>query len=387
MLETTNPFMFTSTSSNNTTTNTGTVTVTRQNTIEQLTNGKGQQRPLHNYYLTNEEGEEGERQSEYQSMKIHTKSKYTTATSSSSHHIIHTTSNKNKSAYQGKTPIRLNSAFIQHGDNYIYKSLSNNYHQRYTINTNSLKDDMYSNILLPPPPIPSFPISIQDNVMPSIRSTELDEDNWYEESAVDSVLDSSDNRKVKRRKEMTVRMERLNMEFIESKDSIYSDKLVSIESEIKDAHHDTHSAYLDGLRDLESMRKKTIGDGLLFKEYQKQVTDNQFSLEIYQAEEEYTAETHEVREKLFSILEEKRKKLKEDKDNCDLTYDIVLESQSRLHKRNLRKRRPENLENKTNKRKQLNGPTLVLKLKEEDINADILAMKNVGCVTFIITTD
>jgi hypothetical protein len=31
-----------------------------------------------------------------------------------------------------------------------------------------------------------------------------------------------------------------------------------------------------------------IHDGQLFKEYQKQVTDKQFQLEIYQAEEEYT---------------------------------------------------------------------------------------------------
>lgn len=32
------------------------------------------------------------------------------------------------------------------------------------------------------------------------------------------------------------------------------------------------------------------------------------------------AETQEIREKLFTILEEKRRKLKEDKDNCDLAY-------------------------------------------------------------------
>lgn len=36
------------------------------------------------------------------------------------------------------------------------------------------------------------------------------------------------------------------------------------------------------------MRQKMIGDGVLFREYQNQVTDKQFQLEIYQAEEEYT---------------------------------------------------------------------------------------------------
>jgi hypothetical protein len=51
---------------------------------------------------------------------------------------------------------------------------------------------------------------------------------------------------------------------------------------------DKHIDYLDGLRDLEYKRQKMIEDGILFKEYQNQVTDNQFRLEIYQAEEEYT---------------------------------------------------------------------------------------------------
>ncbi|CEI93093.1 hypothetical protein RMCBS344292_07336 [Rhizopus microsporus] len=103
-----------------------------------------------------------------------------------------------------------------------------------------------------------------------------------------------------------------------------------------------------------------IDDGQLFREYQKQVTDHQFQLEIYQAEEEYLLETQEIREKLFSVLEEKRRKLKEDKDNCDLAYDVVLDSQSRLHKRNLRKRGTENMENKANKRKQMNDILFII---------------------------
>jgi len=51
---------------------------------------------------------------------------------------------------------------------------------------------------------------------------------------------------------------------------------------------DTHPSYLDGLKDLEAIRRKTINDGVLFRKYQNEVTDNQFQLEIYQAEEEYT---------------------------------------------------------------------------------------------------
>lgn len=51
---------------------------------------------------------------------------------------------------------------------------------------------------------------------------------------------------------------------------------------------DAHYHYIEGLRNLEEMRQKMISDGVLFREYQNQVTDKQFQLEIYQAEEEYT---------------------------------------------------------------------------------------------------
>lgn len=64
--------------------------------------------------------------------------------------------------------------------------------------------------------------------------------------------------------------------------------MISINGELKEIQLDMHPRYLDGLKSLEENRKKMIHDGQLFREYQNQVTDNQFQLEIYQAEEEYT---------------------------------------------------------------------------------------------------
>jgi hypothetical protein len=59
-----------------------------------------------------------------------------------------------------------------------------------------------------------------------------------------------------------------------------------------------------------------------------------------------------------------------------------LESQARLHKRNLRKREKEHPENKSSKKKQLTGPALVFKLKDDDILSDIQAMRNVKFILF-----
>ncbi|CAO3662356.1 unnamed protein product [Rhizopus stolonifer] len=278
-------------------------------------------------------------------------------------------------SYQGQ-PARLNSAFshpLPPPEEYTYK-LNNN--TNYTM----LPISHYSS------PSSSIIKHVKETASPlySIKNThsfDTDEDSWFE---TQFEGDLGDNKKAKKRKEMTAKMERLNTEFLEKKERLCNEKLVSIDKELKEAQKATHVSYLDGLSDLENTRQKMIDDGQLFKEYQKQMTDHQFETEIYQAEEEYLLETQEIREKLYNVLEEKRRKLKEDKDNCDLAYDAILDSQSRSNKRNLRRRGAENLDNKSNKKKQMNGPALVFKLKEDSINTDIQQMRNVSPRSFFL---
>ncbi|CAO3614195.1 unnamed protein product [Cunninghamella echinulata] len=195
--------------------------------------------------------------------------------------------------------------------------------------------------IIPPPPTKQATVS-------SISTSQDEEgDSGY----IDT--NASDNRRVKRRKELNQRIELLNNDFLQNKERIFTEKLLMIQNEINQAHNFTHRKYKEGLLLLESIRQKAINDSRLFRDYQTEVTDRQFTLEIHQAEEEYMAEKHEVREKLFAVLEEKRRKLKEDKDNCDLSYDVVLETQTRMNKRSLRKRGMDNGDNKTNRRKQV----------------------------------
>lgn len=109
---------------------------------------------------------------------------------------------------------------------------------------------------------------------------------------------------------------------------IFAEKLLVIQNEISQAHNskfpssspyiksfhlhtlclDTHQHYKDGLLLLESIRQKTIDHGQLFREYQTQVTDRQFTLEIRHAEEEYlvsdmmTVSCHDYWSLFFSLL-------------------------------------------------------------------------------------
>ncbi|CAO3621036.1 unnamed protein product [Cunninghamella blakesleeana] len=213
--------------------------------------------------------------------------------------------------------------------------------------------------------------SINTTVLSTINTSQEEEG---EPGYIDT--NASDNRRVKRRKELNQRIENLNSDFLQNKERIFTEKLLMVQSEINQAHNFTHRKYKEGLLLLESIRKKAIDNSRLFLDYQTEITDKQFTMEIDQAEEEYLAEKHEVREKLYAVLDEKRRKLKEDKDNCDLSYDVVLETQTRMNKRSLRKRGMDNGDNKTNRRKQVSGPQLVFRLKEEEVYDDLQAMRN-----------
>ncbi|CDS07273.1 hypothetical protein LRAMOSA01222 [Lichtheimia ramosa] len=179
-----------------------------------------------------------------------------------------------------------------------------------------------SSTTIPPPPPPSHPSM---NGSPMYYEAD-DPDGWL----VEVGNYEADQRRNKKRKEVGGRLEKINVDFMENRERIYAEKLAVLQEEIKQVHSNTHIAYLQGLEELKYTREKRIHDARLFRAYHERIIDNQFNRERMLAEEECSAEKREMRDKLFTALEEKRRKLKEDKDNCELAYDSLLESQTPL---------------------------------------------------------
>ncbi|KAG0164382.1 hypothetical protein DFQ28_010519 [Apophysomyces sp. BC1034] len=158
----------------------------------------------------------------------------------------------------------------------------------------------------------------------AVYMNEVDEsENWFE-ADVSYYEGSSDNRRSKRRKELATRIEKLNADFMDNRERIYTEKLKVVQDEIKQVHNNTHPWYSEGVVKLAKIRQQMIDSGRVFRDYQNQVTENHFRMEVERAKQEYLTEKQGVREKLFAALEEKRRKLKEDKDNCDLAYGNIL---------------------------------------------------------------
>ncbi|RUS21242.1 hypothetical protein BC937DRAFT_93233 [Endogone sp. FLAS-F59071] len=123
---------------------------------------------------------------------------------------------------------------------------------------------------------------------------------------------------------------------------IYSDKLKAFQSELRAIQDGTQPEFLERLADLEETREMMIDQKQLFRNFQIECAEKQFELETTQAEEEYMvsqwafkairrrpkfglhsyeiiAEKQGLREKMLAGVEERRRKLKEDKDNLDIS--------------------------------------------------------------------
>lgn len=77
----------------------------------------------------------------------------------------------------------------------------------------------------------------------------------------------------------------------------------------------SYSTYVECIADLEEKRRKTIDDARLMMIYQISCVDQAFQLKAKVVQEESLAEKRELQQSMFMVLEEKRKKLKQDKDD------------------------------------------------------------------------
>lgn len=112
-------------------------------------------------------------------------------------------------SYHGQ-PARLNSAFGRHLDNnYTYKDN----------NTSFTRPIVYSS---PPVIKREEPSLIIPPTKPPVPLEEPAESSWFDNSTVihsDGLYaDSSDSKRIKRRKEMTSKMEKLNLDFLDKKE-------------------------------------------------------------------------------------------------------------------------------------------------------------------------
>lgn len=95
------------------------------------------------------------------------------------------------------------------------------------------------------------------------------------------------------------------------------------------------------MADIESIREQTIQHADDFKQYALVLHRTQYEQEISVATEEYENEKHNLHDIVLQAIEEKKKLVREDKEETFDTKELFRDAYSRIHtKRNLRKRTP-----------------------------------------------
>ncbi|KAI9484250.1 MAG: hypothetical protein EXX96DRAFT_561518 [Benjaminiella poitrasii] len=246
----------------------------------------------------------------------------------------------------------------------------------------------------PPPPPPSPPPSSQQQLStysysPYLKSyndfNQLEEYPHYNYEDMPIV----NNPTLKKKKDMDERMQNINREFLENNEMLYEEKIKQLQDELKAVEKGRHEIYEELISDLEEKRKKTIDDARSMMIYQILCVDKQFYLDSKIVQEESMAERRELQNAMFLVIDEKRRKLKEDKDG---EGEVGMSAhQTRNRKRMLRKRgdfesiignRHTSTNNSKQKRKQdrmREIPSHLIdvlsKRIEEDVEADFYAMK------------
>eukprot|EP00842_Homolaphlyctis_polyrhiza_P000168 jgi/Hompol1/1151/HPOL_004470-RA len=171
---------------------------------------------------------------------------------------------------------------------------------------------------------------------PSAIPTDDNDADMEDDEVASEAPDVEVSRKEKRLREYVERLERLNRSFWEHRDELYQEKIELFRQEIRDIQKGVHPDYLESLAILEQESKATILQAQLFRDYEQECAQRVYQLEHETSIQEYTAEKEGLLEKMLGDLEDRKRKLKEERDSFDLGNDASLETNKGGPRKNTR---------------------------------------------------
>lgn len=156
---------------------------------------------------------------------------------------------------------------------------------------------------------------------------------------------ASETKRTKRRYDMVERVERLRRDTIDRKDSIYADLQQSFTLSLNAILHQpypTHPEYLLRLHALSVQRDAELLASRLESTYAIETARQLYHNEVERIQEEFEAAKKAVKEKLLEACDERAKKLREEKDNLELTglgLDSLFGEYGGLHGKHATRRR------------------------------------------------
>ncbi|KAI8146906.1 Sds3-like-domain-containing protein [Fennellomyces sp. T-0311] len=137
--------------------------------------------------------------------------------------------------------------------------------------------------------------------------------------------------------EYTERTLEINHEFLENKETIYLEKIKRLQEELSAIQHGGHEVFEEHITDLEDERTKEISKAQLMMEYRIQCAEKLYSDALRAVEEEAEVEKRELKKAMLFIIDEKRKRIKEYRDeDIILSNDFVVTAPQTRNRRRTR---------------------------------------------------
>jgi len=204
----------------------------------------------------------------------------------------------------------------------------------------------------------------------------VDKKSSGEESSEDgSGSDSSDLDDVedceKRREEYIEDLSELENQFTILREQLYRERLTQIEAKLSEVRVGRAIEYIQPLEELQENMRIQIEVGSILRQYRQDNINCKFEAEELASKQNYESEKQLVYDMVKADLEEKLRRLEEDKNNVDFSTGLWEQSTRRNRKRKLDPIDPD----RRRKPVTVSGPYIVYMLQEADIVEDWTLIK------------
>ncbi|KAK2193250.1 hypothetical protein NP493_16g05040 [Ridgeia piscesae] len=187
----------------------------------------------------------------------------------------------------------------------------------------------------------------------------------------DASSELDDEEYERRRTECIDDMSDLEKQFSELKEQLYQERLQQIDAKLEEVKEGRAVEYLSPLAQLEENMSIYTEVAAILRELKIQNNKNKYEAEMQAARQNYESEKMLLYDQVKQDLEDKIRRLEEDRHNIDITSDLWNESQSMKKKKKNEFFSPE----RRRKPVTVSGPYIVYMLKDMEIIEDWTAIK------------
>ncbi|XP_014251116.1 breast cancer metastasis-suppressor 1-like protein [Cimex lectularius] len=183
----------------------------------------------------------------------------------------------------------------------------------------------------------------------------------------------------RRRNECMETLAELERQFISLREQLYRERIAQIKTKLEEVHEGTAKEYTEPLQELQDNMRIRIEVAGILKKLRLENIENGFKAEEQAARQNFENEKSLLFDTLKEEIEEKIRRLEDDRNNVDLQQDIYTstDKNSRSGKNGGRVWKRGNKDADSTRRKPVtvNGPYIVYMLSEADILEDWAIIK------------